>query len=350
MKQRVTLAAAFVVAAAALLPHFVFARSFHLGPARELFAPPTGFHLAAGVEADDPPAPSPVQAEAPPPAPQKVFDSKTTLFSAGVLVATPVLGYFSWWRNDWDGHFKVTNEGWFGEESYAGGADKASHIFFSYAMTLAFQSAYRSFGKTPAEARGLALGLTVLSGFLIEMGDGMSRYGFSWEDATANTIGAGIATLVDAYGLKDTFGLRAGWVPNSIPPGCCRYAGFGSDYSGEIYTADLKLAGFLPRVGVSPGLFRFLLVGITYSSKGYRHSPPWYRQRQLGVEVGLALPVVLRVLGVRDTTWWGKTLLVFFEYFRVPYTAFGWQYDLNQGHWYGPNTGGTYDPGYILYD
>lgn len=350
MRARVARAAAVVAVAAALLPHRVLAGPFHLGPAREFFEPPTGFHLDAGFETGEPPAPAPVGTETPPPTPQKLFDLKTTLFSAGVLVVTPILGYFTWWSSEWTGHFTLAHEGWFGEETYAGGADKASHITFSYMFTLAFQSAYRSLGKTPAEARGLAFGLTVLSGVLIEIGDGMSRYGFSWEDAAANTIGAGIATLVDAYGLKDTFGLRFGWVPNTIPPPCCRYAGYGSDYSGEIYAADLKFEGLLPRMGVSPGLFRFLLLGTTYSSKGYRHSPPDFRQRQIGIEIGLALPPILRAVGVPDTQWWGKALLVFFEYFRVPYTAFGWQYDLNHGHWYGPNTGGTYDPGYILYD
>ncbi len=341
------IATAAVAAAAALLPHLGLAGPYRLGPARGIFEPPTGFHLDAGVESDAPPAPVAPDA---PPAPQRLFDSKTTLFSAGVLVATPILGYLTWWKDDWSGHFNVADEGWFGEETYAGGADKASHITFSYMFALAFQSAYRSLGKTPAEARALAFGLTVLSGLLIEVGDGFSRYGFSWEDATANAIGAGIATFVDAYRLKDTFGLRFGWVPNSIPPPCCRYPGSGTDYSGELFAADLKLAGFLPRVGVPPGLFRFLLVGMTYSSKGYRHSPPEYRQRQLGFEVGLALTPILRAVGVPDTRWWGKALLVFFEYFRVPYTAFGWQYDLNHGRWYGPNTGGTYDPGYILYD
>ncbi|MFI5182270.1 MAG: DUF2279 domain-containing protein [Thermoanaerobaculia bacterium] len=332
-----------------LLSEDAAARPFHLGPARAAFEPTDVFHLDAGVEADDPAAP--VAAKAPlPPAPPKLFDKKTTLFSVGVLVTVPVLGYLTWWHSDWTGHFAFANERWFQEDTFAGGADKASHITFSYMFTLAFQSAYRSLGKTPAEARALAFGLTVLSGLVVEVGDGMSRYGFSWEDAAANTIGAGIATLVDAYGLKDAIGLRFGWVPNSIPPPCCRYAGFGNDYSGEIYTADLKLEGFLPRVGVTPGLFRFLLVGMTYGSKGYRHSPPEYRQRQLGFEIGLAIPPILRAVGVRDEKWWEKALIVFFEYFRVPYTAFGWQVDLNHGHWYGPNTGGTYDPGYILYD
>ncbi|HQR68767.1 MAG TPA: DUF2279 domain-containing protein, partial [Thermoanaerobaculia bacterium] len=328
---------------------------FGLGPAGEAFGPRDRFRLDAAVVAvaaedppkevrDDPPSRPP-----PPPAPPKLFDTKTTLFTAGVVVATPLAGYFAWWKDDWTGHFRVTDEGWFGEETYTGGADKASHITFSYMFTLAFQSTYRALGKSPAEARGLAFGLTVLSGLLIEVGDGFSRYGFSWQDLAADTIGAGVATLVDAFGLKDTVGLRFGWVSNSIPPPCCRYYGFGSDYSGEIYAADLKLAGLLPRMGTPPGPARFFLVGVTYGSKGYRHSPPWYRQRQLGVEIGLSIPEVLRAVGVKETTWWGKTLLTFFTYFRVPYTAFGWQVDLNSGRWYGPNAGGSYDPGYILY-
>ena len=325
------------------------AGGFGLGPARRAFEAPDGFRLEALVEPDSPP-PATGAAAPLPPAPPKLFDRKTTLFSAGVLAVTPVLGYFSWWKDDWTGHFKVTDEGWFGEETYAGGADKASHIFFSYALTLASRSAYRAFGKTPAEARGLAFGLTTLSGWLIELGDGFSRYGFAWQDGVSNMIGAGFAVLVDACDLHDTVGLRFGPVPNAIPPPCCRYYNYGSDYSDEIYTLDLKLAGLLPRAGARPGLARFLLVGMTYSSKGYRHSPPWYRQRQLGFEIGLSLPELLRAVGVRETTWWGKTLLVMFEYVRVPYTAFGWQYDLNQGKWHGPNTGGSYDPGYIIYD
>ena len=339
---------------AALHPGEAAARPFGLGPASEAFGPRERFRLDAGVAPEDPPK-EPLKdpagsAPASAPAPPKLFDTKTTLFSAGVLVAVPILGYFAWWNTGHTGTFQIAHEGWFEEETYAGGADKASHIFFSYLATLGFQSAYRSFGKTPAQARALAFGLAVVSGFLVEIGDGFSRYQFSWQDATANVIGASVATLLDAFSLKDTFGLRFGLVPNSIPPPCCRYYGYGKDYSDEIYTADLKLAGLLPRVGAKPGLARYLLVGMTYSSKGYRHSPPWYRQRQLGFEIGLSIPEVLRAVGVRDDTWWGKALLVAFTYFRVPYTAFGWQVDLNTGRWYGPNTGGTYDPGYINYD
>ena len=335
---------------ATLLSREAGARPFGLGAASEAFGPRERFRLDAGVGPDEPPQEPGKSPPGPEPVRPTLFDRKTTLFSAGVLVATPLVGYVAWWKESWTGHFRVVDEGWFGEETYAGGADKASHIFFSYALTLGFQTVYRSLGKTPAEARGLAFGLTALSTFLIEIGDGFSRYGFAWQDVAANTIGAGVATLVDAFDVKDTVGLRFGWVPNSIPDPCCRYYGYGSDYSGEIYALDLKLAGLLPRVGAKPGLGRYLLVGMTYGSKGYRHSPPWYRQRQLGFEIGLSLPEILRAAGVPETTWWGKTLLTVLTYLRVPYTAFGWQVDLNSGRWYGPNTGGTYDPGFIRYD
>jgi hypothetical protein len=348
-------ALAALALAAALLPRAAAGRPFGLGPAGEAFSPAGGFHLDARVETEDPNEAAPKAAvETPAPAaataPPKLFDSKTLIFTASVLVAVPLLGYFAWWNTGHTGTFQFADEGWFGQTTYAGGADKASHITFSYMFTLGFQSAYRSLGKTPGQARALAFGLTVVSGLLVEIGDGLSRYGFAWEDEAANVLGASLATVVDAYGLKDTIGLRFGLVPNSIPPPCCRYYGYGKDYSDEIYAADLKLAGLLPRIGSPPGPARFFLVGVTFSSKGYRHSPPWYRQRQLGVEIGLSIPEVLRAVGVRESTWWGKALLVAFTYFRVPYTAFGWQIDLNSGRWYGPNTGGSYDPGYIIYE
>lgn len=339
---------AALVLAAALLPRAAAGRPFGLGPARGAFAAAGGFHLDARVEPEDPPQPEPkVDAEKlPPKAKRTLFDRKTVIFTAAVLVAVPVLGYFAWWNTGHTGTFRIAHEGWFGKETYAGGADKASHVFFGYLATLGFRSVYRSFGKTPGEARALAFSLTALSGLLIEIADGLSQYGFSWEDEAANLIGAAAATLLDAYGLEDTIGLRFGIVPSPVPPyDCCRVPGTGRDYSAEIYSADLKLAGLLPRIGSPAGPARFLLVGVTYSSKGYYDAPAPYRQRQLGVEIGLSIPEVLRAVGVRESTWWGKTLLAAFTYFRVPYTAFGWQVDLNSGRWHGPNTGGSYVPG-----
>ena len=288
--------------------------------------------------------------DVPVPTPPRLFDQKTALVTASVLIGAPIVGYFAWWKTSSRSSFEFANERWFQRDTYAGGADKASHIFVGYLSTLTLQGIYRSLDKTPAEARGLALGVTVVTGVLIEIGDGFSKYGFSWEDATANTIGATLATGLDAWGLKDTVGLRFGLVKALIPDACCRYGGYGDDYSKEIYSADLKLAGFLPRVGVKPGPARFLLLSLTYGSKGYRYSAAPLRQRKVGIELGLNLREVLLAVGVPEKKWWGKALLAIGTYIRFPYASFGWHYDLNHGKWSGPDTGDHFDPGSIDYD
>ena len=318
----------------------------------DAFAPSPGFHLGAalpgGVSARTagPPAPAP----APAPPPPTFWDTKTTAITAGVLVGAPIVGYLRWWRADSRSSFTFANERWFQSDTYAGGADKASHVFLGYLGTQLLQGAYRSVGKAPAESRALAFGVVALTGALIEIGDGYSQYGFAWEDIAANTIGSLVATGIDAWRIHDTVGLRFGYVKALVPDACCRYGGYGDDYSKEIYSADLKLAGFLPRVGVKPGPARFLLVSVTYGSKGYRYSDVPLRERNIGLEIGLNLREVLVAVGVPEKPWWGKILLGIATYFRFPYTSFGWHYDLNHGTWSGPDTGDHFDPGSIIYD
>ncbi len=318
----------------------------------DAFEPSPAFHLDAAPPHDAPrPGAQPAPAEtAVPPAPPRFWDAKTTAITAGVVLGAPVIGYFTWWKNDSRSSFAVANERWFQSDTYAGGADKASHIFWGYFGTQMLQGAYGSVGKTPAESRALALGVVAVTGALIEIGDGYSKYGFSWEDITANTVGSLVATGIGAWGLEDTVGMRFGWVKALIPDACCRFGGFGDDYSKEIYSADLKLAGFLPRLGIKPGPARFLLLSVTYGTKGYRYSDEPLRQRNVGLEIGLNLREILVAVGVPEKPWWGKILLGIATYFRFPYTSFGWHYDLNHGTWSGPDTGDRFDPGSIIYD
>jgi Predicted periplasmic lipoprotein (DUF2279) len=313
----------------------------------DAFSPAPGFHFADGA---DEPAAAAKPATTDPLPPPRLFDTKTKLVTASVVLGAPVVGYFAWWRTSSRSNFEFANERWFQRDTYAGGADKASHIFVGYFWTQMLQSAYQRVGKTPVEARALAFGVIALTGALIEVGDGYSQYGFSWEDITANTIGSLVATGIDVWGLRDTVGLRFGYVKTLIPDACCRYGGYGDDYSKEIYSADLKLSGFLPRLGLKPGPARFLLLSMTYGSKGYRYSAEPVRERNVGVEIGLNLREVLLAVGVPEKPWWGKVLLSIATYFRFPYTSFGWHYDLNHGTWSGPDTGDRFDPGSIIYD
>lgn len=319
----------------------------------EAFEPSPGFQLGglARKDGDDRSA-APASAE-PAPSPAgtpRLFDGKTTAVTAAVVLGVPAIGYFAWWRTPSATGYEFANERWFQRDTYAGGADKASHIVAGYISTLSLQGIYRSLGKTPAQARGLALGVSVLTGLLVEVGDGTSEYGFSWEDGAANAVGDLFATAVDAWGLHDTVGFRFGRVKALVPDPCCRFGGYGDDYSKEIYSADLKLGGLLPRLGLKPGPARFLLLSMTYGSKGYRYSAAPIRERNVGVELGLNLREVLLAVGVPENKWWGKTLLALGTFFRFPYTSFGWHYDLNHGKWNGPDTGDRFDPGSIIFD
>jgi hypothetical protein len=316
-------------------------------------AEPPAFHLD-GVRLAVPPLrldPETSPPEPTPPPRRRLLDKKSAWLTAGLVGLVPVISYTAWWRDTTTSRFSFAHENWFGEETYAGGADKASHVVVGYFGQSALQALYQEVGRTREEARKLSIGVGLGIGLLIELGDGFSEYGAAWEDVVSNAVGIAAGAFLDAHGLHDTIGMRFGFVKTLIPDPCCRYGGYGLDYSREIHTIDVKLAGLLPRLGVAkPGPGRFFLVSLAYTTKGYRYSGAPWRERDIGLEVGLNVPEILRALGVRNDTWWGRPLLLLTTYFRIPYTSFGWRYDMNHQRLSGPDTGDRFDPGSILYD
>lgn len=269
---------------------------------------------------------------------------RTLWVTAGALTVVPVVGALSWWRHDRTA-FHVNSEGWFGRDTYAGGADKASHFWASYTGTRLLTDVYRSLGNSPRQSRLIALGVVILSGALVEVGDGTAYYGFSWPDLAADAAGAFAGLGVEAAGIGDAVGIRYGYVGARRPASAEDDERIDTDYSREIYTLDVKLAGVFRRMKTNPGPARFLLLSATYGSKGYRYSSSERRERNVGVEVGLNVPEILRAAGVSERSWWGNVLLTVLEHARVPFTAIGVRYDLNHGRWHGPDAGNAYDPG-----
>ncbi len=143
-------------------------------------------------------------------------------------------------------------------------------------------------------------------------------------------------------GWNDTIGFRFGTFSQDPAPSCCiQNTNIGRDYSGEIYTADLKIAGLARRLRLNPGPARFLLLSGTYGTNGYKHVAPELRQRLVGLEIGVNFSEILRSLGVPSEPLWGEVLYYFFDSFRIPYTAIGVRYDVNNGEWFGPTAGRT---------
>ena len=222
--------------------------------------------------------------------------------------------------------FHVHSEGWFGPNTQDGSADKASHFADYYVVSNLIADVYRKLGYSDDAARWLGLGVAVTTGLVNEIGDGFTRHGFSWEDLTMDTLGAGTAALLSWTRTDDLLGVRTSHVP-------------GSTYTHDVYAADLKVSGLERRLGINLGPLRWLLLSVTYGTKGYRVNPPIDQQRQLGFEIGLNLQQILNDLGVKRETWWGYALHVVGDNVRFPYTAVGMRVDLNRGQWHGPNSG-----------
>lgn len=240
------------------------------------------------------------------------------------------------------GEFRVEDEGWFGEDTYAGGADKASHFVSFELLARELGDLYRLMGIAPAPSYALGAGVSLLSGLIVELGDGTNQYGFSWGDLAMDGAGVASAWLLSTFELHDLFGFRFGLVPGPVPPKAT--SGKGRDYSHEIYTGDLKLAGVIDRLGFHDGPFdplRYLLVSVTYGTKGYPDAAKDDRERQVGVEIGINFGAILDALAVRRGTWLGFASHIAADDFRIPYTAGGFRWDANHDEWRGPDTGNS---------
>jgi len=279
-----------------------------------------------GLTIDAPPRPDQAETEVP----RWAFLERhrlllsTLIPIAGLVLVTAnsLIGYNT------DHGFDINREAWFGPNTTNGGADKASHLVDYYIVASLFADGYRVLGYSENAAILWGFGLALATGLGNEVSDGFTRHGFSWEDFAMDAAGATVASVVSVTQTRDLFGMRTSHLP-------------GSTYTHDVYSADFKLSGLGGRLGVNIGPLRWLLLSVTYGSKGYRVSPPIELQRQVGFEVGLNLQQILNDVGVKRNTWWGYAIHLV-DYIRFPFTAVGMRYDLNHGKWHGPN-GGNFD-------
>lgn len=264
---------------------------------------------------------------------------KAAAAAFGAVALNTTIGYFNWWKGN-GAPFHTVTEGWFGRGTYAGGADKTSHFYFCYALTDAMTSIYEHVGQSTGSARILAASTVAMTGVIEEVGDGLSVFGFSFEDVAADVLGAGTSVAIAATDTQDLFGFRHSYVTSQTPANAAvrdLLPGFGHDYSTEIQTFDVKLGGLFRRLSWPTGVSRYFLVSASYGTKGYGFLPVEARQRNLGIQFGLNMPEVLRGAGVSDDSWWGRPLLLLLTYFQLPYTAIGYAYDWNHHRWHGPD-------------
>ncbi len=196
------------------------------------------------------------------------------------------------------------SEGWFGQNTDEGGADKMGHLWSTYALSDGLASVYEGWGYEPEQAAiNGALSSFAMMGFM-ELGDSFSNYGFAYEDMIMNTTGALTSYLMFKYpALNEKIDLRWEYKPD------LKETDFFTDYQNSKYLVALQLDGF-KQLDDTP--FEYFELEAGYYIRGFdTHDPN--RERNLYLGIGLDVGKFLTRLGC------GSFCSVF-HYYQTPYT------------------------------
>lgn len=139
--------------------------------------------------------------------------------------------------------FHFLDEGFFGAGTYAGGADKASHFADFFVISKELAKFYALLGYSERQSIWMGFGVSTPAGLVIELGDGTTKFGFSYEDFVMDALGAGSAAFIASVGAEDVVGVRTSRMPTG-------------NYAHDVYAADIKIAGVARRLGLNVGPLR----------------------------------------------------------------------------------------------
>jgi len=282
--------------------------------------------LATGDEPRTPADEAPAAAE-PASAQPAVVNKGNTRLRTAALMATSIGGTLAygrakWWRDGFSGGFKTVNEGWFGQDTNYGGADKLGHAMFAYTGTRLLTRAFEWAGNDSTTALKLGLWTSVGTLMGVELIDGFSRkWRFSKEDAVANLAGGALAYLMERNPELDALiDLRLQY---SSPSGGHKFDPFG-DYSSQRYLLVLKASG-VPAFKQHP-LLKYLEINLGYGTRNFDTNSraltpltPPTRHTYFGISLNLS--ELLRNTVYKGNASPSRTQRVtetFFEFMQIP--------------------------------
>jgi hypothetical protein len=252
-------------------------------PARAADAAASGVGRSAtqpSVETD------PAAVEPPASAPSRLRRWGSLGAVAGVYGAATTYMYFAWYHGQPDlPSFKLGGDGYFGGETYAGGADKLGHAWGSLAMSRVTSELLIRGGWTPWQAAVLGSSMTLGLFTAFEVKDGFYTE-FSPGDAVFNALGAGLNVAMLAYPpLDELIDFRVEYFPSReyralvggrrppLDPAAPRQVSlnFVEDYSGQRYLLALHL-GALPWLR-GAAWARLVDAAVGYETDDYKPEP-----------------------------------------------------------------------------
>lgn len=240
--------------------------------------------------------------------------------AAGVIA----YGFSNWWEDGFTGRFRTVDEGWFGQDTSDGGADKLGHAFATYAGTRLLKRALEAAGNDTDSALTIAAWSTFATFTAVEVVDAFTdKWRFSKEDAIMNAVGTGVAVMMEKDPELDRLiDLRLMYRP-SDEPRSNHFDPFG-DYSGQTYLLVAKASG-VERLRNHPVL-RYFEVAVGYGTRGYGLGPddPGERSRNLYAGISVNLSELLDRTAFRGATERSRTQRTvdgFLEFVQIPGTV-----------------------------
>lgn len=207
-------------------------------------------------------------------------------------------------------------EGWFGTTTNNAGVDKLAHAYSSYVLAELIHARLRRKTDGAPGIKYTAAALAYGTMLYTEFWDSIERSsGWSWEDVTFNTLGAGFSLLRNSVpGLDRKLDYRLMIVPNSN----LFNAEGKRHFEQQRYYFALKLSGFK---AFEQGPLRFVELHAGYYAKDFTNADKAMGivpKRRLFVGVGINL----RELFFRDPKGRvGRAVGDALDYFQPPYTA-----------------------------
>jgi hypothetical protein len=247
----------------------------------------------------------------------------------GIYLGFSAWAYIAWYRNHPEkDQYDVGGDGYFGVNTYAGGADKLGHAWATMVLARGGTAALRAGGWNRTRSALVSALLSDSLFLAVEIKD-YFYYEFSPGDFTFDTIGALAAIALDlSPRLDELLDFRVEYFPSRqyahnlggdspcekhMPgvPSCSRW-NIAEDYSGERYLLALHLGALRP-LRAQYDWTRYVDLSLGFDSRNYKPPPtlrPFIeRKQQLFVGVSFNLQGLVDRLGSKESklrkTWHG---------------------------------------------
>lgn len=251
----------------------------------------------------------------------KAPDPMAHFYVFGLGLGLGVGGAVSWkYKQTWTGEFTTLNEGWFGKDTYAGGADKLGHFYTDFVLVRALNEVYsrHGYGKTDSLVNSVIGSMAIRT--VMEVADGYTTFRFSPQDLAANTLGTLTSAALLANPTLDRL-ISVSWtyLPSQEKlDGKVDWFSIDNDYNGSMYHLNFHLKEAARLMGSQASVVDQYTVGLSYETRGYDRERD-YKQRIVGLNVGLSVEELLDTPAL-------KTLV---HYYKLPFTYGGVTYDLD---------------------